>query len=144
MTYVDGLSTALSAEYAAVFSYGTLGAQTSASAEPDLFAQISRGYNEHRAQRDQLSRMMVDQGADPPAAEPVYQLPGDLSSPELIRAAALQVERSVAEAYGYLVASASGRDRRWAIGALTQTAVRELTFRGTPEMFPGNGEYADR
>jgi hypothetical protein len=30
------------------------------------------------------------------------------------------------------------------IEAGNETAVRELTFRGTPETFPGAGEYADR
>ena len=33
---------------------------------------------------------------------------------------------------------------RWAIAALNDAAVRELAFRGTPEMFPGADEYADR
>jgi hypothetical protein len=54
------------------------------------------------------------------------------------------VERSCATTYAYLVASTVADQRRWAIGALNEAAVRELAFRGTPEMFPGAGEYADR
>ena len=44
---------------------------------------------------------------------------------------------------------AGGERRRRTSGggrssALTDAAVRELTFRGSPEIFPGAGEYADR
>ena len=49
-----------------------------------------------------------------------------------------------ATTYAWLVANAVGDQRRWAVNALTDAAVRELTFRGSPEIFPGAGEYADR
>ena len=54
------------------------------------------------------------------------------------------MEQSCTETYAWLVGQTSGADRRWAVTALTQTAVRELTFRGSPEIFPGAGEHADR
>jgi hypothetical protein len=42
------------------------------------------------------------------------------------------------------VANTVDERRRWAVQALNEAAVRELAFPGTPEMFPGAGEYADR
>ena len=48
------------------------------------------------------------------------------------------------ETYAWLVANTVGGQRRWAIDALTDAAVRELSYRGSPEIFPGAGEYADR
>jgi hypothetical protein len=58
--------------------------------------------------------------------------------------AALELERTCAEHYAWLVGGTTGGRRRWAVQALTNAAVRELTFRGSPEIFPGAGEYADR
>jgi hypothetical protein len=144
MTYVDGLRTTLAAEHAAVFVHGALGAQTSQSAEPTLYADLAAAYTEHRARRDQLVRMVLDEGAEPVAAEPAYELPADLSTPDLVMRTALRLERSCAESYAYLVANSPQEGRRWAVNALVVTAVRELAFRGTPEIFPGSDEYADR
>jgi hypothetical protein len=144
MTYVDALRTALAAEHAAVFVHGALGAQTSQSAEPTLYAGLAAAYTEHRARRDQLVRMVLDEGVEPLAAEPAYELPADLSTPDLVMRTALRLERSCAESYAYLVANSPQERRRWAVNALVMTAVRELAFRGTPEIFPGSDEYADR
>lgn len=52
MTVLDALQTTLAAEHAAVHLYGVLGAQTSASATPDLFAAVSDAYAAHRGRRD--------------------------------------------------------------------------------------------
>ena len=58
--------------------------------------------------------------------------------------AARDLERAGAETYAWLVANTVGPERRWAVQALTSTAVRVLTFRGSPEIFPGADELADR
>jgi len=144
MTYVDALRTTLAAEHAAVYVYGALGAQTSQSAEPTLYADIGSAYSEHRARRDQLVGMILDESGEPVAAEPAYDLPADLSTPDLVMRRALRLEKSCAETYAYLVANSPPEQRRWAVNALVMTAVRELAFRGTPEIFPGSDEYADR
>jgi hypothetical protein len=144
MSYPGALAVTLAAEHAAVFVYGALGAQTSQSAEPALYAELSSAYTEHRSRRDQLVRMIRDEGATPVAAEPAYELPADLGTADLVRSTALRLETSCAETYAFLVANSPRIRRRWAIGALVMTAVRELAFRGTPEMFPGSDEYADR
>ena len=144
MTYLEALQTTLAAEHAAVYVYGALGAQTSQSAEPALFLAVSQAYAAHRQGRDLLVARVVDLDAEPVAAEPVYEVPVDLSTTDAVRRRALGLERSCAATYAYLVASSPSEERRFAITALTQTAVRELAFRGTPEMFPGSDEYADR
>jgi len=141
---VTALQRALAAEHAALHVYGTLGARTSASATPTLFSDLTAGYTAHRARRDQLTARLRDRGVEPVAAEAAYELPEPLDTPAQVTGAALDVEQSCSATYAWLVGQTSGADRRWAVTALTQTAVRELTFRGSPEIFPGAGEHADR
>lgn len=144
MTTVSALQQALAAEHAAVYVYGALGGRTSASATPELFAAVSAAYDAHRARRDQLTRAVRDAGAEPVAAEAPYELPRPLSTPDQVARAARDVERSCAATYAYLVANTTRGQRRAAVVALNEAAVRELVFRGTPETFPGADEYADR
>jgi hypothetical protein len=137
------LQTALAAEHAAVYVYGALGGRTSQSATPDLFAAVAAAYGAHRARRDQLTAAVVDLRAEPVAAEPAYELPR-LDTPEQVTGAALAVERACAATYAYVVENTVADQRRSAVGALNEAAVRELVFRGTPETFPGRDGYADR
>ena len=144
MTLVDALQTTLEAEHAAVYVYGVLGARTSASAEPQLYADVVAAYTAHRGRRDQLRRMLHDAGQTPVAADPAYELPSPLQTPAQVFRAARAIEAASATTYAWLVANAVEDQRRWAVTALTDTAVRELTVRGSPEIFPGADEYADR
>lgn len=144
MSPVDALNQALAAEHASLFVYGALGAATSQSATPELFAAVSDGYRAHRGHRDQLTTRVRDHGGEPVPAAPGYELPARLAAPDAVAAAALEVERRCEATYRWLVAQTSGADRRFAVVALTNTAVRSLTFRGSPEIFPGAGEVADR
>ena len=144
MTYIEALQATLAAEHAAVYLYGALGGQTSESGSPSLYAAITEAYDAHRTRRDIITARVVDERKDPVAALATYELPADLSTDALINKRALQLERSCAATYAYLVANSPAADRPFAITALNETAVRELTFQGTPEMFPGSSEYADR
>ena len=144
MTTLEAVQTTLATEHAAVYVYGALGAQTSRSAEPALYAAISSAYTEHRARRDVLTRTVADLGADPVASAASYELPARLDSPERVTRAARELEEGCAATYASLVANTSGAQRRWAVTALNDAAVRVLAFRGTPEMLPGADEYADR
>jgi hypothetical protein len=140
MTTLEALQTTLAAEHAAVFVYGALGGRTSRSGAPDLFAAVSAAYAAHRARRDRLTAVIAESDESPVAAEPAYELPSPLRTPDQINRAALAVERSCATTYAYLVANTVADERRWAVEALNETAVRELTFRGAPETFPGIAE----
>ena len=95
-------------------------------------------YREHRRSRDQLTALIRARGADPVAAEVAYALPESMGTTAELNDAALQVERRIAATFGQLVENTTGAERRWALVALDRAAVRQLEFRGTPEMFPGS------
>ena len=144
MSDLDALQTTLAAEHAAVYVLGVLGGRTSRSGQPVLHRTISAAYAAHRARRDQLTGAITDEGAEPVAAEPAYDVPQPLDTADQVNRAGLDLERGCATTYDFLVSSTAGRWRRWAIAALNETAVRELAFRGIPETFPGRDEHADR
>lgn len=143
MSELAALQTTLAAEHAAVYVLGVLGAQTSQSADPGLFLALSDTYAAHRARRDHLTRTVTDLGEQPEASAVAYDVPADLGTVEAVTRRALRLERDCATTYAFLVASTTGDLRGWALRALQMTAVRELAFRGTPEMFPGSNEHAD-
>ena len=138
MSYVDALNTMLATEHATVYVYGALGAQTSQTGSPALYADVDAAYSEHRSRRDQVVAMIRDLGGEPAAAEPAYELPADLSTPELVMRRALRLEKSCAETYAYVVANSPQEQRRWVINALIGSAVRALAFGGAPEALPGS------
>ena len=137
MTALDALQRTLAAEHAAVFVYGALGAQTSQSATPTLFSEVTAAYLVHQERRDVLVGMVEELGAEPQAAEPGYELPSDLSTPEAVSARALRVERAASATYAYLVASSRADVRQWGVEALLDSAVRQLAFGGDPQPLPG-------
>jgi hypothetical protein len=136
MTPVEAQQATLAGEHAAVYLYGVFGAQASQSRQPQLYARLLDAFRVHRRRRDQLTATIAATGATPVAAEVTYDLPPMATTAEL-NDAALQVERRIARTYGQLVESTAGAERRWALVALDDSAVRQLEFRGTPEMFPG-------
>ncbi|WP_309647462.1 ferritin-like domain-containing protein [Nocardioides sp.] len=144
MSEVQALQTVLAAEHAAVYVLGVLGGQTSQSASPGLLTSISESYAMHRGRRDHLTRTLADLGAVPASSQAAYDVPSDVGTPEAVTREALALERSCATTYAFLVGSTTGDLRAWAMRALQMTAVRSLVFRGTPEMFPGEDEQADR
>ncbi|MDP2772818.1 MAG: ferritin-like domain-containing protein [Nocardioides sp.] len=144
MSELAALQTTLAAEHSAVYVLGVLGGQTSQAATPELFAAVSDTYATHRARRDHLTRTITDLGEQPVAGEVAYEVPVDLSTAQAVSRRALRLERDCATTYAFLVASTTGELRAWAMRALQMTAVRELAFRGTPEMLPGSNEHADR
>jgi hypothetical protein len=139
----EALQTTLAGEHAAVWVYGVLGGQVSRSAQPRLADDVDEAYRIHRGRRDTLIRTITDDGAEPVAAEIGYQLPSDVGSAAQIEAAALLTEQRCAATYADLVARTTGARRRWAVNALTDAAVRQLRFRGSPETFPGAERLAD-
>jgi hypothetical protein len=137
MTPLAAQQAALAGEHAAVYLFGVFGAQASQSRQPELYARLLDGFHVHRRRRDQLTVAIAAAGADPVASEVSYDLPAAMGTTSELNDAALQVERRIARTYGQLVESTAGAERRWALVALDDSAVRQLEFRGTPEMFPG-------
>lgn len=134
---VAALQDVLAAEHAAVYVYSVLGAQTSQSTQPSLYARVTSAFVTHRARRDALLVRIGQLGGDPVAASPAYAVPADLSRPDRIDAVALKLETACAATYAYAVASTTGHDRSWATTALVDAAAREVGFGGRPEAFPG-------
>lgn len=137
MKPLEALQATLAGEHAAIYVYSVAGARTSESRSPGLFANLDQAFRLHRRRRDWLAARIVALGGTPVPAEVAYELPAPLASAADMTKAALQLERRLAVVYGQLVASTPGADRRWAIDALEDCAVRQLAFRGTPETFPG-------
>lgn len=137
MTPTQALQKALAAEHAAVFLYGVLGARTSGSRQPTLFAQLSTAFEDHRAKRDELTVLISAKGTDPVASLVDYRVPGSVATPAGVTGAARTIEQRVTRTYGELVANTSGTDRRWAITALEGSAVREASFGAATGNFPG-------
>jgi hypothetical protein len=140
---LGALQTTLAGEHAAVWVYGVLGGQASPSADPRLYDDVDAAYRTHRGRRDQLIRTITDHGGEAVASETAYQLPNDASTPARMAACARVTERGCAATYADLVARTTDAQRGWAIRALTDAAVRQLRFRGSPETFPGAGELTD-
>ena len=139
MTPLQGLQKALAAEHAAVHLYGLLGAQSSKSRQPTLFARLEIAYAAHRDARDKLTVLVAAKGADPVAAKVDYKVPGSTGTAAQIEKTARTLERRITRTYGELVANTAGGDRRWAITALDASALREVAFGAAPVDFPGIG-----
>lgn len=140
MTPLEALQATLAGEHAAVYVYGVLGGRVSASAEPALSSRLVAGYTTHRARRDQLVSMLLAVDADPAAAETSYDVPNPALTAGQLARAALLLEQRCAAVYADMVGSTSQANRRWAVNALADAAVRQLGFGGKPTAFPGVSE----
>lgn len=138
------LQDALAAEHAAVWVLGLLLARTSASGDPVLAAELSASLGAHRAQRDLLTAQVRDLGEEPVAAAASYDVGSAPRSRGEVIALAVRTEERVAAAWAALVAALPAGERGPARRALADAAVRGLVVRGSPEIFPGADELADR
>jgi hypothetical protein len=131
---VEKLRKALSAEHAAVFAYGLIGARTSGS----LRSRVTTAFDAHRARRDQLRTAITTRGGTPSEPEGGYELPVVPSSAsEAVRLAVL-VETGITAAYLELVAADDVALRRYAALAMQESAARSYTFRPSiTTAFPG-------
>jgi len=137
MTPLEALQQALAGEHAAVYVYRALAGRVSASAHPDLARRLASAYTTHRGRRDQLTAMVRAANGDPVAADVSYELPNPSTSAAELTEGALVTEQRCAEVYAAMVGSTSRANRQWAIDALLDAAVRQLTFDGVPDAFPG-------
>lgn len=140
MTPLEALQQTLAGEHAAVYVYGVLAGRVSTFDEPTLAGRLSTAYTTHRGRRDQLVAMVRAADGDPVAADVSYRLVGPSRTTAQLTAGALGTEQRCADVYAAMVASASLVNRQWAIAALTDAAVRQLTFGGRPSDFPGAPE----
>ncbi|HEX4977326.1 MAG TPA: DUF4439 domain-containing protein [Nocardioides sp.] len=140
MTPLEALQATLAGEHAAVYVYGVLGGRVSATAEPALATALRAAYDVHRLRRDQVTAMVRAADAEPVAAAVAYELPTAADTAALCRRAAAVLEERCAEVYATMVGSTARANRQWAIDALTDAAVRGLTFGLAPLAWPGAPE----
>ena len=132
-TAVGALQTALSAEHAAVYGYGVIGAYLTGSEH----AAASRDWLAHQIARDDLEAMLRSLGAQPVAAAPAYRLPGAVRTAHDAVTLAAAVEDRTATAYLGLVAESPPAIRRFGALRLRATALRAAFWRGATVAFPG-------
>jgi hypothetical protein len=142
VTPLEALQATLAGEHAAVHVFATLGGRVSASADPATAARLREGYEAHRARRDELRTRLADLGEQPVPPAAAYEVDDDSREPERLTAAARRTEERCAAVYAQLVASSTGPQRRWAVQALTDSALRTLALDGTPSAYPGLPELA--
>ena len=140
MTPLEALQQTLAGEHAAVYVYGVLGGRASSFRRRPLANRLASAYTTHRGRRDQLTAMVRAAHGDPVAPALSYQLPNPGRTTRQLSTTALVVERRCAGVYAAAVGSTSQADRQWAIDALADAAVRQLSFGGAPDAFPGVDE----
>lgn len=142
MTPLQALQTALAGEHAAIYLYSVLGGRVSVSESPTTAAAVTSAYTTHRARRDQLQVSIRTLGGEPVVTQIAYEPSGPIDSTEQIVAEARTIETRCAEVYAQTVANTVAADRTWAIDALTDAAVRGLSFAAKANAFPGAPELA--
>ncbi len=136
----DDFDDALQAEYAAVFAWGLIGAQTS----EDRRALARTALGRHEAARTWLRQQYVDAGQTAPAAASAYTT-GRVTTPEQAAALAVQVELACVPAWSKVAASGDAAQRAYAAAQAQSDAVRAMAWGAGTSAFPGTsgGSAAD-
>lgn len=122
---VKQLEAALAGEHACIYAYGALGGHLS-----DDERDAARDADQvHRDRRDLLRESLVARGQNPVPAEAGYALPKPVTSAEAARDLAVTLEERSAATWRAVLATVDQRDRRIALDALTDCAVRAMRWR---------------
>lgn len=118
------LSSLLSAEHAAIYGYGVLGARL--AEQPRRLARLAS--DAHRARRDGLGARLRLLGAAVPVSEASYDVSVD-TAPQAL-ALAVRLEEGLALRWRALVGGTDDPGlRRFGVGGLQETAVRAAQWR---------------
>lgn len=130
---VRALQSALTAEHAAVYGYGVVGAYLTGSMQ----ATATSDWVAHQVARDRLEALLRSFGAQPAAAAVAYELPMTVRDSSQAAALAVVLEDRIATAYLGLVALSDTALR--AVGAVQvqASALRAAAWRGSTVAFPG-------
>ncbi|TMM36610.1 MAG: DUF4439 domain-containing protein [Actinobacteria bacterium] len=129
----DALGSALAAEHAAIFGYGVVGARLTGAA----LAQAQQADAAHRDRRDRLIVRLTKVGIEAPAALPAYALPFPVTDPASAQRLAVQLEERAAAIWRVALGPTTGHDRRLALDALTDCALRAARWRRATGQQPG-------
>jgi len=133
---VDVLQDALAAEHAVVYGYGVAGARLTGRARE----RALRAYDRHRAQRDELVRVVADRGGDPVAPAASYALPHPVEDARDALALVTLLEERLAAVWADAVLELHGDLRQRAAEGLREAAVAAALWRRGSVPFPGLAE----
>ncbi|WP_328322640.1 ferritin-like domain-containing protein [Kribbella sp. NBC_00382] len=134
MSQVEALQAALAGEHAALYGVGVAGGKLIGA----KFRAANELYEQHRRQRDKLAALLTAAGEKPVAAEPAYDLPLAVTTPQTASSLILVIERRLAAVYADLVEGAEqDQVRALAIQTLITTSTTQLNWGGAPVAFPG-------
>jgi len=136
----ERLAAALSAEYAAIFAYGPIGVRLSGEQAREARAAEAA----HRARRDALVVRLAESGATVPAAEPAYTLPFPVTDAASAMRLAIEIESRTAAVWRAVVPATTDAQRRQAIEALTDCAVRATRWRLHAGVVPATVAFPGR
>ena len=139
-TAEEAFAAALVAEHAAVFGYGLVGARLDSS----TLALATQAELAHRARRDVLVARLTERGAKAPVAEPAYSLPEPVTDQASALKLAVGIEERTAAVWRAALLSTDGDDRRVAVDALTDCAIRATRLRRAANVSPSTVPFPGR
>ncbi len=123
---------ALIAEYAAIFLYGSAGAQMTGTARSAAAADL----DDHRRGRDWLRAAMLAAGASPPPPAPAYDTAGITDEATAV-AAVQQAELALIPRWAALGGVVTGDQRAYCAGQCRSAATRAMRWGAASAAFPG-------
>ncbi|MFJ9777501.1 ferritin-like domain-containing protein [Kitasatospora sp. NPDC101157] len=128
------LQKALSAEHAAVYGYGVVGAHLP---DDQQRADARTYYAAHQAQRDTWQRLLTTPGTTPTPAAGGYRLPFPVTDAPTATKLAAHLETRLTTVYADLVADLPTPHRRTAATALRDCTLRAHHWAAPTTPFPG-------
>jgi hypothetical protein len=129
----EALGAALVAEHAAIYGYDVLGPHLSGGP----LAQAQAAETAHRARRDDLLVRLTNAGAKPPAPSVAYALPFPVTDAASAQRLAVQLEERTAAIWRVALGPTADADRKLALDALVDTALRAARWRRLTGTQPG-------
>jgi hypothetical protein len=130
---VRALQSALTAEHAAIYGYGVVGAYLTGGQQ----AAATSDWVAHQLARDRLEALLRSFGARPAAAAVAYGLPTTVRNSSQAAALAVVLEDRIATAYLGLVALSDTTIREFGALQVRASALRAAVWRGSTVAFPG-------
>lgn len=133
------LDAGIIAEYEAIFAYGDGGPHLTGD-QADIARQAER---RHRDLRDTVLTWLHDADIDPPAMQPVYDLPVEPADAATAAEAISLAEQRCTQAWRSVLSDTEGEARQLAVLALSESAVslarwrRALGQTPSTDAFPG-------
>lgn len=128
----EGLPAALAAEHAAIYAYGPIGVRLRGEAE----AAAHEAELAHRTRRDALILLLRGTGATPAPAAPTYALPYPVTDAPTALKLAVEIEERTAAVWRSALPDTGGEQRRQALDAMIDCAVRATRWRRTAGTAP--------